>query len=617
MTERDLGNSISWWIGEVVNVKDPDQSGRVQIRVYSRHDDKTNIPDADLPWALPLQPVTSAAYGKIGTAPLGLVKGSKVMGFWMDRDQQYPVVWGSFGKAGDPIPGKSQGGTEKVDTKKGSIPNGTQNHSAPSEHDPFLKNNIIDKVNSGGLTLADLTVTSGKIPKNDFDNKAKEPKKPTTASTKKDDKSDVLDVIKKVDPDKLSRALPNMVDGFTTVRNIMSMTSPAGLTNLLSGGIQGMIQGLAGKIGLGGAMGLMNGLAASGVLSGVAQNALQQAVASTALSAVKNNGIPLVNTLVSEIIPQIDPAIGIPLANLIRQPGPTFVQQYYPIDKEPFPGYIQFMDVVTKEICYKLRGNEPHYESAQAHIQANASHNMLSQMSHLVTSGSLNNAIQTAAAVTNITGAATEIAGALGATGVANALGTVNNIAGNATGAIANIAGGNILGAVQLSANVASSLGGIISGGLGIASAQGIASVLGQGVNLGNITSLASKLLSGGLAGGIQGLMNGHLPTSVLDVGKVGAAMGEFTKNQAILALKKKEMKKALDPDKAGSDLSKLSDATKAAKSLATDTTGMSGLDAAFQGSQALNTATALSVGPTGPAAAAAAAYAASPIAGY
>ena len=302
---------------------------------------------------------------------------------------------------------------------------------------------------------------------------------------------------------------------------------------------------------------------------------------------------------------------------LIRQPGPTFVQQYYPIDKEPFPGYIQFMDVVTKEICYKLRGNEPHYESAQAHIQANASNLMLNQMSHLVTSGSLNNAIQTAAAVTNITGAATEIAGALGATGVANALGTVNNIAGNATGAIANIANGNILGAVQLSANVASSLGGIISGGLGAASAQGIASVLGQGVNLGNITSLASKLLPGGLAGGIQGLMSGHLPTSVLDAGKVGKAMGEFTKNQAILAVKKKEMKKALDPDKAGSDLSKLSDATKAAKSLATDTTGMSGLDAAFQGSQAVNTSAALSVGPTGAAADAAAAYAASPIAGY
>ena len=79
MTEASLGSSFSWWVAKVVNVKDPDQSGRVQIRIFCKHDDEKNIPDKDLPWAMPLQPVTSAAIGKLGTAPLGLVKDSKVM----------------------------------------------------------------------------------------------------------------------------------------------------------------------------------------------------------------------------------------------------------------------------------------------------------------------------------------------------------------------------------------------------------------------------------------------------------------------------------------------------------------------------------------------------------
>ena len=105
MTERNLGASFSHWIGEVTNVKDPDQSGRVQVRIIGKHDDKTNIKDEHLPWALPLQPVTSAAFGKIGTAPVGLVKGSMVSGYFMDKDQQYAVIMGSFGKAGDPAEG--------------------------------------------------------------------------------------------------------------------------------------------------------------------------------------------------------------------------------------------------------------------------------------------------------------------------------------------------------------------------------------------------------------------------------------------------------------------------------------------------------------------------------
>ena len=74
-----------------------------------------------------------------------------------------------------------------------------------------------------------------------------------------------------------------------------------------------------------------------------------------------------------------------------------------------------------------------------------------------------------------------------------------------------------------------------------------MSSVLGAGVKLSNIMGLASKFIPH-IAGAINGAMGSHLPTSVLDVGKVGETMKNFTANQSKLALKKKSMKSAVEP---------------------------------------------------------------------
>ena len=99
MTELNFGESVSCWLGKVVNIKDPHESGRVQVRIYGRHDDISNIPDESLPWALVIQPVTSAAQGRLGSAPVGLTKNSQVFGFWLDSDHQYPLIMGTIGKS--------------------------------------------------------------------------------------------------------------------------------------------------------------------------------------------------------------------------------------------------------------------------------------------------------------------------------------------------------------------------------------------------------------------------------------------------------------------------------------------------------------------------------------
>lgn len=92
-------DGFNWWIGVVEDRMDPEKAGRVRIRIYGYHtDDKVLLPTEDLPWAIPIMPITSAATSGIGTAPLGLVTGSWVIGFFLDgEDMQQPAIFGTIG----------------------------------------------------------------------------------------------------------------------------------------------------------------------------------------------------------------------------------------------------------------------------------------------------------------------------------------------------------------------------------------------------------------------------------------------------------------------------------------------------------------------------------------
>lgn len=119
-----------WWHGVVEDVNDPLYLGRCRVRVFGFHtDDLSELPTSDLPWAYPMQPVTSAAISGIGTSPTGLLVGSHVFGFFRDGEEaQDPVVIGSFGgipmRAADVSKGFSDGSgrypakQEDVDLRK-------------------------------------------------------------------------------------------------------------------------------------------------------------------------------------------------------------------------------------------------------------------------------------------------------------------------------------------------------------------------------------------------------------------------------------------------------------------------------------------------------------------
>lgn len=91
-------DGFNWWIGVVEDRRDPEFLGRVRVRIFGYHtDSKEILPTRDLPWAVPIQPITSAAQSGLGSSPLGPIEGTWVIGFFLDgEDMQQPAVFGTI-----------------------------------------------------------------------------------------------------------------------------------------------------------------------------------------------------------------------------------------------------------------------------------------------------------------------------------------------------------------------------------------------------------------------------------------------------------------------------------------------------------------------------------------
>jgi len=89
---------FQWFMGVVEDRNDPEMLGRCRIRIVGYHNpDKNILPSKDLPWAIPLMPITSASVSGTGNAPVGPVEGTWIMGFFLDGDDaQLPVMMGTF-----------------------------------------------------------------------------------------------------------------------------------------------------------------------------------------------------------------------------------------------------------------------------------------------------------------------------------------------------------------------------------------------------------------------------------------------------------------------------------------------------------------------------------------
>jgi len=447
MVQRNLGQNMIYWIGEVVDVNDPHQSGRVKIRVYGHHDDRTNIPDSALPWAQVTQSPTSAAIGRIGSAPVGLVVGSRVVGFWADSsDLQYPLVIGSMGKAGDPINGQMLNGSPAIDTSLGSIPqssNGNPNNPYSTLNDSRVS---VSDIDSGSANVTSVSSNTGGVLTTLVESSMANPRLPTVASYNKNSNNNVLDIINAVDPVGALSSLPCLNNNLISISSILNFLGNtvqgvvSGIVNTAVSAIKNAILKLAQKVGLFKLLGTLNGAVSKvqevqklintlnvrvcgvnpinqgifdtanyamasvigglnstvGAITGGINNVinLSTGAVTAAGSAVSGATNSAINSLINSV-PKV-PAIAVTTAtsprpvatSIVQTPPDNYIQQYYIVANDPYPGYIEWKDPTsTGSSVYTLRNGEPNYANAQEHTTFAAQNHFTSTIGNTLLNG--------------------------------------------------------------------------------------------------------------------------------------------------------------------------------------------------------------------------------------
>ena len=97
--------------GVVEDRQDPKKLGRVRVRCLGYHSENiSDLPTSSLPWAHPMNPITSATVSGVGQTPLGVVEGTWVIGFFQDgAEAQQPIIMGTLPGVPSSLPTKGAG----------------------------------------------------------------------------------------------------------------------------------------------------------------------------------------------------------------------------------------------------------------------------------------------------------------------------------------------------------------------------------------------------------------------------------------------------------------------------------------------------------------------------
>ena len=104
-------DGFQWFVGVVEDRQDPQKLGRVRVRCLGYHSENiSDLPTNKLPWAHPMNPITSATVSGVGQTPLGAVEGTWVVGFFQDgADAQQPIIMGTLPGVPRTLPTKGAG----------------------------------------------------------------------------------------------------------------------------------------------------------------------------------------------------------------------------------------------------------------------------------------------------------------------------------------------------------------------------------------------------------------------------------------------------------------------------------------------------------------------------
>jgi hypothetical protein len=387
---------------EVRNIKDPLFSGRVQLRIYGKHDDEKAVKDDHLPWSLPLMPPQSASTGKVGHPPTGLQIGSRVAITYAanDKQKQYPIILGSFYRGAQPQKADSSSGpstssdtasgTDKLDKESyghdtghtgessdpGKYKNKT-NHNTALGQKPFDSNK--DKYNAAQIVKNGSGVEGIKTAMEKF---APNASMPTTAAGDPATKQ-LPELLKKIDPKALSQVLPAMYSQFAKMRDMINFAGGSG------GGTTGkptkptpatkemMIKGLTGAICiLGNKYGFayifnmfldtIGGTSLSKV-SDIPQDFVdiikQSLIDARKLYEQHGQQIPVSETPV--VLYRTNAPVPLPIYGF---PPDLYTQVYYPPESDPYPGFISWKGP-NGDFIYTVRSaSHPPYSSVTEQI---------------------------------------------------------------------------------------------------------------------------------------------------------------------------------------------------------------------------------------------------------
>ena len=143
--------------GLVEDINDPQQLGRVKVRVYGVHTKK--ILTKDLPWSISIMPPTTPAVRGIGHS-VNLLVGTLVVGMFSDNSNQDFLILGT-------LPTKTSGVQDNNVRVRGGIdPNATDTMGAmqpPSGYAPTYPYNNVYETESGHVKEYDDTPGSERI----------------------------------------------------------------------------------------------------------------------------------------------------------------------------------------------------------------------------------------------------------------------------------------------------------------------------------------------------------------------------------------------------------------------------------------------------------------------
>lgn len=176
------GDNARWFVGRIVNNRDPDEAGRFQVRIYGIHSEE--VEDEYLPWAESMLPTTEGGVSGIGKIPL-MKNSAFVFGVFLDGvHSQHPLILGSMGHIEQPsttqIRVAGEGG--RVDIlnptnvgKEGVVVTAQQRqmYNGSSEIDQ-LRVVVMDFLHSNGLPLVSAAGVCGNLEiESNFDPRAR------------------------------------------------------------------------------------------------------------------------------------------------------------------------------------------------------------------------------------------------------------------------------------------------------------------------------------------------------------------------------------------------------------------------------------------------------------